>query len=192
MFDPDDPWPLPNYGTGPTKHLHALGVISLNFNMYEAALQIFLELYLDKPTAEFLFESSSNERRVATVRQFAGKSEKDPLICDLIRRSLDHYAICFENRNILMHSKQYFAVSLESVLSLEKKPKGKSSFMTFHLGLHDLRRIADEMMEGVFFIADIWRYVDFRDREPKDRKTGTFRTTSLPTTLQLPSKLSPS
>ena len=27
MFDSDDQWPLPDYGTGPTKHVHALGVV---------------------------------------------------------------------------------------------------------------------------------------------------------------------
>jgi len=192
MFDANDTWPLPNYSTGPTKHLHALGVISLNFNMYEVALQVFLEFYTDKPTAEFLFDNSSNERRMETIRYFAVRNEKDPIILELIQYSLKHYGRCFENRNILMHSKQYFAVSFEHLLSLEKKPKGKKSAMTFHLESDDLRRVADDMMDGVFFVTDIWRVVDFRDREPKDRTTGTFRTPSLPEEPPLPNVLSSS
>ncbi len=191
MFDSDDIWPLPNYSTGPTKHLHALGVVSLNFNMYERGLMAFLEFYLDKPTAEFLFDRMSNELRVATIRYFSAAREKDPVILDLIEHSLLHYGRCFENRNILLHSKQYFAISLEQVLSLEKKPKGKTP-MTFHLGLPDLRRIADDMMDGVFFVTDIWRVVDFRDNPPKERRTPTFLTPSLPDKLQLPDILSPS
>jgi hypothetical protein len=74
---------------------------------------------------------------------------------------------------------------------LEKKPKGKKSAMTYHLHLDDLRRVADEMMDGVFFVTDIWRVTDFRDREPKDRKSGTFRTPSLPDKPPLPNILSP-
>jgi hypothetical protein len=189
MFDSDDQWPLPDYTTGPTRHVHALGVISLNFNMYEAAQQVFLEFNLDKGTAEFLFDKMTNEQRQAAIRHFVAKGEKDSAIRDLVEHSLAHYARCFENRNILMHSKQYFAVSLESVLSIEKRPKGKSVALTFHLQLDDLRRTADEMMDGVFFITDIWRVVDFRDHDPKDRKTATFRTPALPAKPELPKKL---
>jgi len=191
MFSPDDIWPLPDYGTGPTKHVHALGVISLNFNMYEAALQVFLEFYIEKPTADFLFEKMPNERRVEAIRHFVSLSEKDPKIVELVEHSLSHYARCFQNRNTLLHSKQYFAVSLPDLLSLEKKSKGAKSFMTFHLELTDLRRIADEMMDGVFFVTDIWRVVDFRDREPKDRRTSTFLTPSSPSPIPLPIILRP-
>jgi hypothetical protein len=192
MADADDQWPLPNYMPGPAKHVHALGVASLNFNMYEAAQQVFLEFYLEKVTAEFLFDKMQNEQRQAAIRHFVGKSEKDPEIRELIEHSLAHYARCFDNRNILMHSKQYFAVSLESVLSIEKRPKGKRAALTFHLQLDALRRIADEMMDGVFFITDIWRVVDFRDRDPKDRRTATFQTPALPDKPPLPKKLNSS
>jgi hypothetical protein len=37
----DYPWP--SYPTGPKDHLHALGVISLNFNLYEMSLGVFFE-----------------------------------------------------------------------------------------------------------------------------------------------------
>ena len=63
--------------------------------------------------------------------------------------------------------------------------------MTFHLELTDLRRIADEMMDGVFFVTDIWRVVDFRDREPNDRRTSTFLTPSSPSPIPLPIILRP-
>jgi len=191
MFSSDDTWPLPDYGTGPTKHVHALGVISLNFNMYEAALQVFLEFYIEKSTADFLFEKMSNERRVEAIRHFVSLSEKDPKIVELVEHCLAHYVKCFQNRNTLLHSKQYFAVGLPELLSLEKKSKGAKSFMTFHLELTALRRIADEMMDGVFFVTDIWRVVDFRDREPKDRRTSTFQTPSSPSPIPLPVILRP-
>ena len=191
MFSTDDVWPLPDYGTGPTKPVHALGVISLNFNMYEAALQVFLEFYIDKATADFLFDKMSNERRVEAIHHFVSLKEKDPKIVELVEHSLSHYAKCFQNRNSLLHSKQYFAVSLPDLLSLEKRSKGAKPFMTFHLELTELRRVADEMMDGVFFVTDIWRVVDFRDREPNDRRTATFKTPSMPSPIQLPVLLRP-
>jgi hypothetical protein len=191
MFSTDDVWPLPDYGTGPTKHVHALGVISLNFNMYEAALQVFLEFYIDKATADFLFDKMSNERRVEAIHHFVSLKEKDPKIVELVEHSLSHYAKCFQNRNSLLHSKQYFAVSLPDLLSLEKRSKGAKPFMTFYLELTELRRVADEMMDGVFFVTDIWRVVDFRDREPNDRRTATFKTPSMPSPIQLPVLLRP-
>jgi hypothetical protein len=40
MVDPTYSWP--QYPTGPEANLKALGVISLNFNLYEFSLVIFL------------------------------------------------------------------------------------------------------------------------------------------------------
>jgi hypothetical protein len=57
--------------------------------------------------------------------QFAGQREKDPVILDLIEHLLLYFGRCFENRNVLTHSKQYFANSNDFLLALEKKPKGK-------------------------------------------------------------------
>jgi hypothetical protein len=39
MPDSEDGYQWPNYATGPKKHLEALGVICLNFNLYELSLE---------------------------------------------------------------------------------------------------------------------------------------------------------
>jgi hypothetical protein len=115
MFDFEDYWPLPNYSTGPTKHLHALGVISLNYNMFERGLVAVLEFYLDKPTAEFLFDKMSNEQRVGIIRQFARQREKDPVILDLIEHQLLYFGRCFENLN--QSTRAAPAMSIAGVIS---------------------------------------------------------------------------
>jgi hypothetical protein len=58
MVDPIDSWP--RYPTGPEDHLKALGVISLNFNLYEFSLVIFLERHLNKEAANLLFGRLNN------------------------------------------------------------------------------------------------------------------------------------
>src|ERR1700730_12205694 len=60
----DYEWPN-KYATADKKHLEALGVISLNFNLYEFSLIIFFEEYFDKEVAGFLFHKLNNEERAA-------------------------------------------------------------------------------------------------------------------------------
>ncbi len=58
----------PNYPTGPKDHLYALGVISLNFNLYEYSLIIFLEEHFLKDVAQFIFDKLNNEDRSRLIR----------------------------------------------------------------------------------------------------------------------------
>jgi hypothetical protein len=166
MNESEDIWPLPNYAVGPSKHVHALGVISLNYNMFELGLVAILELYVPKAEATRLFDDKTNKQRVDTIRRASRQYEKDTVIVDLIEHLLEFFSICRQNRNSLMHSKQHFAVSYEEFLSVEKKPRNADVWNEFHLTLSDLRRMADEMMEGVFYITDVWRFVNFRDSPP--------------------------
>ena len=124
--------------------------------MYERGLMALLEFYLDEPTAEFFSIKCQMSRGLLRSGILRNITKKDPQIAELIEYAMLHFARCYENRNILMHSKQYFGVELDFFLSLEKKPKGKEP-LTFHLNLSTLRKVADDIMSGVFFISDIWR-----------------------------------
>ena len=59
-------WPN-KYATADKKQLEALGVISLNFNLYEHSLVIFFEEKFYKDVAGFLFHKLSNEERAALI-----------------------------------------------------------------------------------------------------------------------------
>lgn len=153
MFNSEDQWPLPNYTSGPTKHVHALGEIT---TCASAGLLRFLNSITTSRPRNFFSIKCQMSRGLLRSGILRNITKKDPQIAELIEYAMLHFARCYENRNILMHSKQYFGVELDFFLSLEKKPKGKEP-LTFHLNLSTLRKVADDIMSGVFFITDIWR-----------------------------------
>src|SRR6266511_2764539 len=100
----DDNWPPES--VGPEKHLHALGVISAYYNLYEETLQFLFGYHIERPdVAEFLFRRQNNAERLATIRFSFNQHEKDPNVLDHIEYLITHYSICHDNRNILMHSR---------------------------------------------------------------------------------------
>jgi hypothetical protein len=100
MSDPDYEWP--RYFVGPQDHLYVLGVISLNFNLYEYSLVGLLERHLAKDVAAFLTNALTNVERSQLIRLLTGIQ---PGISDEIEFLLRHFAICMENRHILLHSR---------------------------------------------------------------------------------------
>jgi len=59
MSDVGDTWPLPAYDCGPTKHLHAIGVIANRFNSFERGMFDLYSMYTEKrftrELSDFLF-----------------------------------------------------------------------------------------------------------------------------------------
>jgi hypothetical protein len=156
----DYPWP--SYPTGPKDHLHALGVISLNFNLYEMSLGVFFERHFPKPIAEHIFQKMTNEERISLIQKLADIYEADPIGKTEIEYALTHFQICAENRHNLLHSRLQMA--LEDVLAVEKQARGSpDKILEFHLKVGDLRRTADEMMAGFNFMIQLWWYFDKRD-----------------------------
>lgn len=161
MSEPDYPWP--HYRTGPNDHLHALGVISLNFNLYELALIIYAEEHFDKQIAEYIFSTMTNEERVGLIRRLAEWKEPDPDAREAIDFSLSHFMTCAENRHNLLHSR--LQISHKTVLTLEKAARGNpEKLLQFHLKIGALRRVADEMMAGFNYILRLWDYFRARQR----------------------------
>lgn len=167
MSDTDYPWP--RYQTGPKDHLYALGVISLNFNIYEYSLIVFLEEYFDKNVAAFLTDKLSNEERSHLIR-LATQNDPyyDAALIDEVEFILRHFATCAENRHNLLHSRRAALTrgvfgEQEKEIQLEKFKRGDpETLLTYRLDIGDLRRAADEMHAGFIFMLDLWRY--FFDR----------------------------
>ncbi len=159
----DDPWPA--YATGPKEHLHALGALALNFNLYELSLLTFFEQYMPlmKPVADYIFEQMSNEARVGLIQRLAELYEADDATKSEIRFALMHFQTCAENHRSLLHSR--LQVTAQDVLGLERSARADPGrTLPFGLPLGDVRRVADEIMAGVNFVLDLWWYVGDRDK----------------------------
>jgi hypothetical protein len=164
MADHNYPWP--RYNVGPKDHLYALGVISLNFNLYEYSLIVFLEMHFRKDISAFLTAKLSNEERSHLIRMIMN-SDYDPKVTDEVEFILRHFATCAENRHNLLHSRPGFPIlgtDQKEVLALEKFARGEpEKLLAFQLEIGDLHRAADEMRAGFEYMISLWRY--FFDRE---------------------------
>jgi hypothetical protein len=162
---PHHDYPWPRYLTGPEDHLSALGVISLNFNLYEHSLAVFLEEHLSKEVAAYLSDRLTNEQRSHLIRLLM-KTDPEPQVYAEVEFVLRHFATCAENRHNLLHSRPAFGLGLFGAdnLSLEKLARGNpEKLLAFELEIGDLHRTADEMRAGYDFVVSLWRY--FRERE---------------------------
>jgi hypothetical protein len=189
MTGSEDEWPLPRYYiTDQPKHIHALGVVSLTYNLFESRWITILAHYAGQATADFLLTGKiSDEARMRYVRHYVQLKERDPIVIDLIENAIHCYATCGENRNILMHSSQFFHRAHLDRLSLIKQ-SSKGSVLKFHFHLDEIRRVADDIMEGYFRIVDILDFIEDRDA-PAELMIGAR--SALPNIPLSPRKLSP-
>ena len=158
----DDRWP--SYPVGPEDHLYVLGVISLNFNLYEWSLAVLIEEHLNKEVSAFLSDKLNNEERARLIRLLTAADNYGDDLADEAEYILRHFAICAENRHILLHSRPAFlsgpVFGQSEILELEKFKRGApEKTLTFKLEISDLRRTADEMRAGFNYMVELWRYL---------------------------------
>jgi len=104
MSDPEDRWPLPRYNSGDHFHLHALGVIALQFAQFEASVDA---LYLTRTSHKkwpgelvrlYYFELNE-EKRVEAVKSFFQAHEKDSSVLSVVFNLLEYFRWCRNCRN---------------------------------------------------------------------------------------------
>jgi hypothetical protein len=157
-----DSWP--RYHAGPEDHLHALGVISVNYNMIESLIATLLQYYAGSESSDFFFDRINNHERLEAIDHFASLKERDPKVLSIVRYLLSYFSICTGNRNILMHSKHSIGDHSAEILPLEKKAsRDPSRLLYFRLLLPELQKCADEIRDGVEFLEAIVRYLHARD-----------------------------
>lgn len=119
MADPlNDGWPL--YPTGSPKHMQALGVVSVNYNLFEQGLFGFFGLLVERigvPDFEAgsFYGQLSNARRVEFLQLYFDKGGKDANVRDAGLHLIKYWNRCFENRNLLMHSQFRHASFLSEI-----------------------------------------------------------------------------
>lgn len=149
----------PSYPVGPTDHVHALGVVSINYNTLESNLLVATIFYLDGKAAPaaIIFDTTRNNTRIDLLRALWAH---EPLA--EVRERLNHFADgflkCAQNRNILMHSYLTSRVHESDILRLAKRSKQQSSVSTYEFGLNEIRRVADEIRAFATFGSNIIGY----------------------------------
>lgn len=155
----------------PPGHLHALGAISVNFNLLESSFYFLLELFAPKSTVDYFFWELNNEERVRMLKHFS-QVNADPAITERIEAACDYFRACFQNRNLLMHSRVGRATSSEALSLASTRRQGE---LQFDVPLATLQRVADEAWVGVEFCLALADYIEsFRGAlsELLDQKLG--------------------
>lgn len=184
MEDLGDDWPA--YATGNVRHMHALGVISVNYNLFENSLYGLFAFPLLRAgilhaDSSQLFRRLSNEQRIDFIRRGFTHGEPEDAVKDRIGHLIKYWGACFENRNHLMHSRIRYRPMNERLadallekperISFQKPSKGDwAKLLHMTLDLARLRQLADEMHAGWDFSTDLHLYLLFRDYpQPGDK-----------------------
>jgi hypothetical protein len=202
MAESEDTWPMPKYNPGQPKHLHALGVIALQFAQFERSVESLYhaEAWRKKIPDDLIdlyFYSLNEEKRIEAIRLiYAGYTAKHPHVADVINNLLDYFNWSRDCRNKILHAERYpaaFGGDPEMLYLIKRigKQNPESGYMKF--SLPTLRLIADRMRAGIVQSATIeirLRYLDvplsrvpqpYRDivQEPFPDKLRVPRSTKL-------------
>lgn len=143
--------------------MHALGIVSINYNSFEHGLLAIFRHHLDAKNvpenfSDFVFGKANREVQVAMIREIFDQCESDWAVKDCVEHLLSYYAWCYQSRDLLMHSHQNFqgADTGEHLLSLAKRKRDDySAYNYMHLSLPHLRAIADNMHAGYLFLLNL-------------------------------------
>lgn len=189
-----DNWPLPDYPTAGAKHVHAMGVISLNYNNLEFALFRLFGHHLERndvpiATAWTLYSQLQESRRPQALRSIFRTSESDEIVRTHVDHAIDVFNICKDNRNWLFHSRMSYEPTGEMTLTKTVK-EDWNSINVIDVSLTEMRRVADDIFGCWDYAYEIWAYLqkrDFNDKIPE-----FFRATSrtvLPAKPDMPQKI---
>ncbi len=109
MADSEDNWPSWQYRTGPTKNLHALGVISSSYNIFESSLaSLFIHHFEIRGVATDLstgiYWGMAENQRSASITKIFVLHEKDQKTIDCVSDLLLYFDWCKDTRNKLLHA----------------------------------------------------------------------------------------
>lgn len=139
------------------KHFHAIGAMSLSFNVYEWAFGQLLGYYLGLETTDYFLARLSNQDKVDALLHFGARRHAGaPYVVDHLDALATHFKVCCQNRNIVLHAHQ-FLPSTEGIIALRKIARREpGAYSHFNLKLGQLRRVADEMRAGAQAVVDFY------------------------------------
>jgi hypothetical protein len=195
MTGPSDTWP--HYHSGPSKHVHALGVLSLEFNSFEASFFALFSHHLQTrgippDTLWVMFSQLHESKYESVIRGLFEQYESDKAVLDHIDHVFKHFHKCNDSRNTLLHSVHH-AIAHDA-LHMQKSIRGKfEPVQVLILPLDRLRRIADAMHDGSLYLGRLVVYLARRDGILPDAEilNGVLGPPTLPEKPALPDTLEP-
>ena len=180
MSDSEDSWPLPNYDPGKPKHLHAVGVISMNYNAFERTLYSLYRLHLDRKKiplrlGELYYFTLNEQSRLAAIRAVFDEYERNEKVREVAESSLKFFDWCSNVRNSILHAHHYplLSGSSDEALHLTKRKNKRSSEQGYlRFDLPQLRAFGDAFHHGNQHCARL--YVHLRQRGRPMSKWNTF------------------
>jgi hypothetical protein len=154
----DSVWP--SYLKGQRDHIHAIGVVALNFNRLEIFLHSLLFHYLgtkNEAAHAHVCRSLNLHSLLELFNICLASKEKS----HAVRADLAHFAKCYQacadNRNILMHSDLDELDTTEELLTLSKRSGAKPHiFNQLKVSVEELRRVADEIFGTYLYGHQVW------------------------------------
>lgn len=161
----------PTYLVGPAEHLHAVGVLSAVFNLYEDE---FFDLYLHKANLKGVpydvtsksYFSLQEHQRLELLRTVFKACESDDRVLTLVDNLVAHFNWCSNVRNNVIHAQPYPSPLFfkEARLSLIKRhSKRNPAFRYGFFSLEEVRSFADRTREGFDQCIRILVWLKIRD-----------------------------
>lgn len=161
----------PPYALGPEAHIHALGVVAINYNTLEHALFVLLREYLGVyPSIHaYVFQSLNLHSTLTLFKMSVELHEKDDSLRERLVAFCPLFGTCFANRNLLMHANAREADATDELLALAKRSKNKPHiFNDMKLTLPELRHVADDMRALFLYAHALWTFILERRRQHPD------------------------
>jgi hypothetical protein len=159
-IDPNyiEDWPQGRNRIETAAHVHAFGMIGLNASMLEEILLLLLLTYLPMGQEEAIrLTTRLNNRERADWLAALMNAETNPEFADHVNHGILCCNICFDNRNMLIHSLYTGTDDVTANMRLSKRAKNAPlRELRFEVSIHGLRKIADEIGDTVNYLIDLW------------------------------------
>ncbi len=198
MADSEDNWPNDTtFFPGPSKHLHAVGVLSSRYNAFE---QLIFNLYihhyerkkLARKISEQFYWSRDEGSRITLLKDTFADLEKGKNVKNLVENLADYFLFCWKIRNGIIHGYVYpTVIANQTELQLVTQAKKSRNKTYLNLDLSAIRECADCMATGRLQAAQIAIYLTYRDTVPSRRSLWLRMVgqQSLPKILRIPRHL---
>ncbi|NVO18020.1 MAG: hypothetical protein HXX10_28705 [Rhodoplanes sp.] len=161
MNEPELKWP--DYAFVPqTEFVHAIGMVSINFNLLEQSIRWVLSLVIDLPEEPFLmlFNTLDNSSRSSLLRLCDNAGKFDSKLNTSITNFVEGFNVCCKNRNILMHAHVIGMTDDEPFyMFMSKATKRSSKEKTYQPTVADIRKIADDMHRFYTLGLELYSYI---------------------------------